>query len=41
MIDKINGRTPEEIKKGLECFECDGCAYSRKNNGGQARCSDV
>ena len=41
MSNTINGRTPEEIKRGLECFECDDCAYGRKNNGGQARCSDV
>ena len=30
MIDKINGRTPEEIKKGLkQCNSgsCDGCLY--------------
>ena len=28
MTDKINGRTPEEIKKGLECFitqDVNGC----------------
>ena len=32
MIDKINGKTPEEIKKGLECCttfgaNCDDCPY--------------
>ena len=35
MSDMINGRTPEEIKKGLECCEfaytsssqCRGCPY--------------
>ena len=32
MTDKINGRTPEEIKNGLECctsskFMCDECPY--------------
>ena len=32
MTDTINGRTPEEIKKGLECCgtsaaRCDACPY--------------
>ena len=31
MADTINGRTPEEIKKGLECcslpYKCDKCPY--------------
>ena len=30
MTDKINGRTPEEIKKGLECCcidDCNMCTY--------------
>lgn len=37
MSDKINGRTPEEIKRGLECcdvkhscFECPYRSYGRK-----------
>ena len=37
MNNKINGKTPEEIKKGLECCAseytpetyCDGCPYGR------------
>lgn len=41
MIDKINGRTPEDIKMGLECYNCGECSYSRKNNNGEARCDDV
>ena len=38
MTDKINGRTPEEIKKGLECCTdicdegCKGCVYNRPYN---------
>lgn len=33
MIDKINGRTPEEIKRGLECCVveykiCDECPFA-------------
>lgn len=39
--DKINGKTPKEIKRGLECWNCDCCSYSRANNDGEARCGDV
>lgn len=41
MDNKINGRTPEEIKMGLECYNCGECSYSSKNNNGDARCGNV
>lgn len=39
MADTINGRTPEEIKKGLECCSklktnCSECPYRPQNDGG-------
>jgi len=40
MTTKINGRTPEEIKKGLECGYCEDCSYREyrgRNCTGMAR----
>ena len=31
MITTINGRTPEEIKRGLECQDCRNCTYDGRN----------
>lgn len=33
MTDKINGKTPEEIKKGLECNKCIKCSYHHEDCG--------
>lgn len=33
MTTKINGRTPEEIKRGLECYNCKTCPYEKDNCG--------
>lgn len=33
MTTMINGRTPEEIKKGLECYNCKTCPYKKDNCG--------
>lgn len=38
MTIKINGRTPEEIKKGLECHNCGKCVY---NQSGDFYCEQV
>ena len=35
-------RTPDEIKKGLECNDCKSCPYSEyNNNDGDYRCGEV
>ena len=33
MTTTINGRTPEEIKRGLECYNCKTCPYKKDNCG--------
>lgn len=47
MTNKINGRTPEEIKKGLECCfpsedpDCFECPYRAVENCFSARINDI
>lgn len=40
--NKINGRTPEEIRHGLECQDCRNCTYDEHNfKDGESRCHEA
>ena len=42
MNNTINGRTPEEIKRGLECQDCRNCTYDGHNfKDGESRCHEA